>query len=106
MMMKIMKKRSSALNQGSRSSAVSPFTSMRPATTPGSAMWCISPNIEQYSGEGRTGQRASPTARSRVGPNCTSPRFQQRAAAHPVLWNAPWHPKEPKLFRLWQSSDS
>ncbi|RNF18370.1 hypothetical protein TcG_05241 [Trypanosoma cruzi] len=43
---KIMKKRSSVLSQGSCPSAVSPFTSMRPATTPGSAVWCAFPNIE------------------------------------------------------------
>ncbi|KAF8275322.1 hypothetical protein TcBrA4_0137670 [Trypanosoma cruzi] len=73
------------------------LTSMRPATTPGSALWCTSTNIEQYSGEGRTGRRAPPTARSRVGPNCVSPRFEQRTSTHRVLWNAPWHSKEPEL---------
>ncbi|RNF09377.1 hypothetical protein TcG_09618 [Trypanosoma cruzi] len=98
---KIMGKRSSVLSQGSCPSAVSPFTSMRPATTPGSALWCTSTNIEQYSGKGRTGRRASPTARPRVGPNCTSPRFEQRASTHRALWNAPWHSKEPELVRLW-----
>ncbi|RNF21592.1 hypothetical protein TcG_02911 [Trypanosoma cruzi] len=46
-----MEKRSSALNQGSCPSAVSPFTLLRPATTPGSALWCTFPNIEQYSGK-------------------------------------------------------
>ncbi|RNF17918.1 hypothetical protein TcG_05282 [Trypanosoma cruzi] len=103
---KIMKKRSSVLNQGYRPSAASPFTSMRPATTPGSAVFCTSTNIELCPGEGRTGRRASPTARSRVDSNCMSPRFEQRAATHRVLWNAPWHSKEPKLVRLWQSSVS
>ncbi|RNF15308.1 hypothetical protein TcG_07138 [Trypanosoma cruzi] len=67
---KIMEKRSTALNQGSCPSAASPFTSMQPATTSGSALWCTFPNIEHYSGEVRTGRRASPTARSRVDPNC------------------------------------
>ncbi|RNC42467.1 hypothetical protein TcCL_NonESM07884 [Trypanosoma cruzi] len=98
---KIMEKRSSAFSQGSCPSAASPFTSMRPETIPGSALRCNSPNIEQYSGEGRTDRRAPPTARSRVDPNCMSPRFEQRASTHRVLWNAPWHPKEPKLVRLW-----
>ncbi|RNC40524.1 hypothetical protein TcCL_NonESM09987 [Trypanosoma cruzi] len=95
------KKRSSVLSQSSGPSAVSPFTSMQPATTPGSAVWCTSTNIEQYSGEGQTGRRASPTARSRVGSNCISPRFAQRVSTLPVLWNAPWHSNEPKLVRLW-----
>ncbi|RNF13481.1 hypothetical protein TcG_08595 [Trypanosoma cruzi] len=104
--MNIMEKRSSALSQGSGPAAVSPLTSKRPATTPGSALWCTSPSIERCSGEGRTGRRASPTARSRVGPNCTSPRFLRCASALPVLWNAPCPSKESELVRIWQPSDS
>ncbi|RNC46660.1 hypothetical protein TcCL_NonESM03528 [Trypanosoma cruzi] len=100
MVMKLMEKRSSALSQGSCPSAVSPFTSMRPAATPGSALWCNSPNIELCSGEGRTGRRAPPTARSRVDPNRVSPQLEQRASTLPVLWNAPWHPRSQSSCHL------
>ncbi|RNC54031.1 hypothetical protein TcCL_ESM08578 [Trypanosoma cruzi] len=44
-MVKIVGKRFSAPNQGYCPSAVSPFTSMRPATTPGSSLWCKSSQI-------------------------------------------------------------
>ncbi|RNC41069.1 hypothetical protein TcCL_NonESM09405 [Trypanosoma cruzi] len=100
---KIMKKRSAALSQGFCASAASPFTKMRSMTTSGSAVLCTAPNIALCSGEGQTGRSASPTARSRVGPNCMSPRFEPRAATHPVLWDAPWHSKEPECVRLGQS---